>query len=92
MKIYKTRRYPWQYLIYGASAQDRAKLAASANFTPPTWHGRKAPQFRALATVESAAELDTLGYHDHPAPVCAADWALAEEENRAADFCPSNNN
>ena len=85
MKIYKTTRHPWAYLIYGATQKQLAALDASRLFRAPYRTGRRAPQRAAECTEAARAVLLATGTPETEIPpaVSGHDWALADEENRA---------
>ena len=86
MRIYRTTRYPWAYLVYGATQKELANLDASKKFHTPIRKGRKTPQRTADATPEARAALIAAGAPaTTPPAVSHADWTLAQEEERQSE-------
>lgn len=91
MRVYKTRSYPWQYLVYKANNRELDELDASGLFSVPRFYGRKTPQRECNATKEAEQVLLKMGVVDIPRPEPPHAWAAAEEERRYSEQWEHNN-
>lgn len=82
MRVYKTRRHPWRYLVYGADDRELKELDASGFFRKPTYRGYRTPQREGNATREARLVLSMLGASKVPPAELPSKWSTAERQRR----------